>query len=130
MSTTTNEAVATEVLAAEHARVAAIRDADWTRFADFLGEDLTYTHMNGTTDTKAENLALQQASPRTYKRTDLVVRVLGDDAAVMTGGIEVTVAPLPDGTPERVLSGTILQVWARREGRWQLVAAQATGVPR
>jgi hypothetical protein len=95
---------------------------------DFLGSDLTYTHMNGKIETKAENLAAMKAVSRSYKRWDLKVRAFGD-LAVMNGGFEATMAPLPDGTPERKLVGRVLQVWAKRDGAWQMIAFQATAVP-
>lgn len=129
MSATSDAEVATEVIAAENERLAAIRAGDWARFSGVVGDDLVYTKMDGALETKADYLDVLQASPRTYTRNNLVVRVFGD-VAVMHGGIQVTVAAQPDGTPERVRTGTILQVWAKRDDRWQLVAAQATDVPK
>ena len=60
--------------------------------------------------------------------TVILARAFGD-VAVMNGGFEATMAPLPDGTPERKLVGRALQVWAKREGAWQMIAFQATAVP-
>jgi len=123
-----DEVIVAEVLAAEEARIAAIHAADWDRVSDFLGSDLTYTHMNGKLETKAENLAAMQTATRSYKRSDLKVRTFGD-IAVMNGGFEATMAPLPDGTPERKLIGRAIQVWAKRDGAWRMIAFQATAVP-
>jgi ketosteroid isomerase-like protein len=131
MTTTTDtsdEVVVAEVLAAEEERIAAIHLADWDRVSEFLGSDLTYTHMNGKLETKAQNLAAMQSATRSYKRSDLQVRTFGD-VAVMNGGFEATMAPLPDGTPERKLVGRAIQVWAKRDGAWQMIAFQATAVP-
>jgi ketosteroid isomerase-like protein len=128
MTTASDETIAAEVLAAEEARIAAVHAGDWERLSDFLGSDLTYTHMNGKIENKAENLAAMKAVSRSYKRSDLKVRAFGD-VAVMNGGFEATMAPLPDGTPERRLVGRALQVWAKREGAWQMIAFQATAVP-
>jgi hypothetical protein len=127
-SDTADKVVVAEVLAAEEARIAAIHAADWDLLSDFLGSDLTYTHMNGKLENKAENLAALQAVSRSYKRSDLQVRTFGD-IAVMNGGFEATMAPLPDGTPERKLTGRAIQVWAKRDGAWQMIAFQATAVP-
>jgi ketosteroid isomerase-like protein len=128
MTTSSDESIVAEVLAAEEARIAAVHAGDWERLGDFLGEDLTYTHMSGKIETKDENLAAMKAVPRSYKRSDLKVRTFGD-LALMNGGFEATMAPLPDGTPERTLVGRVLQVWAKREGAWQMIAFQATAVP-
>jgi ketosteroid isomerase-like protein len=128
MTISSDETIVAEVLAAEEARIAAVHAADWERLSDFLGSDLTYTHMNGKIETKAENLAAMKAASRSYKRSELKVRTFGD-VAVMNGGFEATMPPLPDGTPERTLVGRALQVWAKREGAWRMIAFQATAVP-
>jgi len=127
MTSSSDETTVAEVLAAEEARIAAVHAGDWERLSDFLGGDLTYTHMSGKIETKAENLASTKAVSRSYKRSDLKVRPFGD-MAVMNGGFEATMAPLPDGTPERKLVGRALQVWAKRDGAWQMIAFQATAV--
>jgi hypothetical protein len=128
MSTSSDETIIAEVLAAEEGRIAAVHAGDWERLGEYLGSDLTYTHMNGKFENKDENLAAMKAVSRSYKRSDLKVRAFGD-VAVMNGGFEATMAPLPDGTPERILVGRAIQVWAKREGAWQMIAFQATAIP-
>ena len=128
MTTSSDETIVAEVLAAEEGRIAAVHAGDWERLGEYLGSDLTYTHMNGKFENKAENLAAMKAVSRSYKRSDLKVRTFGD-VAVMNGGFEATMAPLPDGTPERKLVGRALQVWAKRDGAWQMIAFQATAIP-
>lgn len=130
MSTTvsSDETVIAEVLAAEEARLAAIHASDWNALERFLGEDLTYTHMSGKIDTKAENIEGLKNGPRTYKRSDLRVRPYGN-FAVMNGILDVTMLPLPDGTPGNLLHGRVVQVWVRRDDRWQMIVFQATAVP-
>jgi hypothetical protein len=123
-----DEQVIVEVLATEGDRLAAIHAADWSRLSELLGEDLTYTHMSGLFENKEENILGLHARPRTYERRDLVVRPLGD-VAVMNGLIDVAMPELPDGTPARALHGRVVQVWARRDGRWQMIVFQATAVP-
>lgn len=115
------------VLEAENARITAINQADWDTASQFLGEDLTYTHMNGLMQNKAENIEGTRARPRTYRRSDLSVRVIGE-VAVMNGMIDVDMHPSADRTAER-LHGRVVQVWAYRDGRWQMIVFQATAVP-
>jgi ketosteroid isomerase-like protein len=128
MPSAPDETTISEVLAAEDERIAAIHAGDWDRVGEFLGDDLSYTHMSGKLENKAENMAQNAAVRRSYKHTDILVRPFGD-TAVMNSGLEVTVAPLPDGTPERLLLGRAIQVFAKRDGKWQMIAFQATAVP-
>jgi hypothetical protein len=118
-----------EVLGAEAARLAAIDTRDWAALELILGDDLSYVHSDtGVREDKAANLATLHQSPRSYKRRGLKVRHYGD-TAVMTGEIDITVDALPDGSPERHVFSSATQVWVRREGRWQMVAFQATMIP-
>jgi ketosteroid isomerase-like protein len=124
----TDERVVKEILEAEEARLTAIHTSDWSRLSELLGDDLTYTHMSGLFENKAENIVALQARPRVYTREDLVVRPFGD-VAVLDGLLHVAMPPSPDGTPARHLHGRAVQVWARRDGRWQMVVFQATSLP-
>ncbi|MCL2396169.1 MAG: nuclear transport factor 2 family protein [Acidimicrobiaceae bacterium] len=130
MSTTyeADEQVISEILEAEQERLAAIHASDWSRLSELLGDDLTYTHMNGLSENKEENITALQARPRFYEREGLSVRTFGD-VAVLHGLIHVSMDPSPDGTPARQLHGRVTQVWARRDGRWQMVVFQATALP-
>ena len=124
----TDEQTVKEILQAEEDRLAAIHASDWSRLSELLGDDLTYTHMSGLFENKDENLAALKERPRVYKREGLAVRSFGD-VAVLDGLIHVTMDPSPDGTPGRQLHGRVVQVWVRRDGRWQMVVFQATALP-
>jgi ketosteroid isomerase-like protein len=124
----TDEQVVKEILEAEEQRLAAIHASDWSRLGELLGDDLTYTHMSGLFENKEENIAGLKARPRTYKREGLVVRPFGD-VAVLGGLLHVVMEAAGDGTPARTLHGRVVQVWARRDGRWQMVVFQATALP-
>jgi ketosteroid isomerase-like protein len=114
------------VLAAETSRLKAIDDRDWTALEMILADDLSYVHSDtGLYEDKAANLLTLKASPRSYKRRDLKVRPYGD-TAVMTGEIDITIDALPDGTAEQHIFSLATQVWVRRDGRWKMVAFQAT----
>jgi hypothetical protein len=90
MPSAPDETTISEVLAAEDERIAAIHAGDWDRVGEFLGDDLSYTHMSGKLENKAENMAQNAAVRRSYKHTDILVRPFGD-TAVMNSGLEVTV---------------------------------------
>jgi ketosteroid isomerase-like protein len=129
MSATTEaeQAVVAEVLAAEEARLAAIDAQDWAAAAEYLAEDVVYVHMNAKLEGKEGNLAELKEAPRHYSHSELVVQPYGD-FAVMTGVLDVAFPPNPDGT-SRGARGRAIQVWARQDGRWVMVAFQATAIP-
>lgn len=120
--------VAEAVLQAEQRRLAAIHQADWVALDQLSADDLTYTHMSGMIQNKPEYMQDMREKPRTYRRSDLRVRLFGD-VAVMNGMLDVDMRASADGTPARRLHGRTVQVWALRDGRWQMVAFQATAVP-
>jgi hypothetical protein len=113
-----------EVIAAEEARCRAVDASDRAALSVILGDDFTNQHSSGTTENKEEKLdRCSSASHTTYTRgDDLFVRIYGD-TAVMTGDMD-THFPSKDGEPGRVLGQVAIQVWVRRDVRWQLVAMQ------
>jgi len=110
-----------EVLALEAERCRAISEEDWPALEALLADDLTHTHMTGTTQDKATYLAHLRRNRRSTARGDLLVRVFGDDVVVVTGP-QVNV--LDGGAPQASES---LQVWVRRPPTWELVACTASG---
>jgi hypothetical protein len=44
--------------------------------------------------------------------------------AVVTGDMDMHFPDAADGTPGRLMPSVALQVWVKRDGRWQLVAIQ------
>ena len=115
-----------EVLATEAARLHAIDVRDWHALDRILGDDLSYVHSDtGRYEDKATNLATLRESPRHYVRHDLVVRPYGN-VAVLTGEIEITIEALENISPEQHIFSFATQVFAKRDGRWQMVVFQAT----
>lgn len=126
MSDQAAQSVIDEVLAAEAARLRAIDERDFAALDLLLGEDLSYVHSDtGQYEDKASNMAMLQASPRSYKRRDLRVRPYGD-VAVMTGEIDITVDEIKGVSKERHIFSFATQVWVKRDTRWQMVVFQAT----
>lgn len=97
----------------------------------FWAEDLVYTSSNGTRFGKAEILAgFAESEPSdelpavAYSAAEIDVRVFGDAAIV---AFRLVGTP-SDGTDilEYFNTGTFM----KREGTWQVVAWQATSIPR
>jgi ketosteroid isomerase-like protein len=90
-----------------------------------LSDDLTYVHASGLVQSKAEFIADLQSSKRVYKsitNSDVKVRVL-QGTAIITSKSEINVSF--DGK-ENDLSLQVIEVYAKRNERWQLIAYQST----
>ena len=116
-----------EVLQADEARVRALIDNDVDALDRLLADDLTYVHSNGMLDTKESYIGgLRSGHSRylTMDMSDLKVRSLGDtalinakfNARVKVGDHEVNPQP------------RVLIVYAKRDGRWQMIAWQSTPI--
>lgn len=119
--------VADRILELDRLRFAADLRGDAAALDSLLADDLTYVRSSGAVDTKAQYLrSLGATGPYALDSlvpTDLAVRVFGE-AAVVTGRLIVKLRAQPAPYAIR-----FTDVWARREGRWRLVAFQATRLP-
>jgi hypothetical protein len=114
-----------KILDLETKRIAAMVAKDIPALDALLGDDLSYTHSGGSTDTKASFLALIKERGRylgiDYLKTQ--VSAWGDSTAMVRGLAQIRL----EGTPGyQVL---FLDVWGIRNGTWKMVAWQATRVP-
>ena len=116
-----------EVGEADAGRVKALLENDFGALAALLGDDLTYVHSNGMLDTKTSYIeGLRSGASRylTMDMSDVTVRAMSDtavinakfDARVLVRGNEVNPKP------------RVLIVYAKRDGRWQMVAWQSTPI--
>jgi len=125
-TTTRNEDVKEEIKRLEMERIEAATHGD-TRFLELsTADDYTATNAFGQTSTKAQmldDLRSGQVKLSPFSREDLNVRVYGD-TAVVTGRSTVTVK----GTDRLGIGDQLrfIQVFAKRNGRWQAVAFQQT----
>jgi ketosteroid isomerase-like protein len=106
-------------LNAEYIR--AVQESDVTRFEALLADDFLCTHFDGSFVDRAQFLK-QTAAPSKLsglQAHDVDVRLFGD-FAIVHGRTEYT---KPDGFPGR---GRYTDVYARRKGRWQAIAAHVT----
>ena len=102
--------------------------ADAQALDAILADDLTYIHTTTREDSKKSLIESLVSGSLSYESIDtegVRVRIYGD-AAVVTGNAAIRVS-----SGGRLLSFSILftDVYARREGRWQMVAWQSTRKP-
>lgn len=119
-----------DILAIERQRVAAMVDRDLATLDSLLADDLTYTHSGGRTDTKASFIALIGETDHGYLGVDYSdeeVRPCGGDGAIVRGIAQIRL--IRAGGEKISYPVLFLDVYARRDGRWQMVAWQATRVP-
>lgn len=116
------------------AREAERRDAlvadDMDRFADLIADDVVHVHTTGNVHDKAALIGHAGSFLEflEVERGPLAIRRLSPDAAVMTGPMTNVVRRR--GVDERVeVSAFVTQVWARREGRWQIMSFHAVRAP-
>ncbi len=122
------EDVVAGVARADEARYEAMRAADMPALGATLGDDLVYTHSSSVVDSKQSYMASIASGKVRYKRTDrhdVLIRAMGC-TAVMTGR-GVFLVEL-DGK-ETTVDLRFTNVWARRDGNWQMVGWQATRIP-
>jgi ketosteroid isomerase-like protein len=129
MGSATEDTVIAEVLAADAERLEAIHSRDWDKLAEILSDDLTYTHMNGTFETKTENLVAFQVGSRFYEPRNVQIRPYGD-MAIMNYDTQITIKRNPEDETGIVLQGRVMQVWRKQAGRWQVVGTQNTQLPK
>ncbi len=117
-----------QIRAAEAQRYQAMRAGDAATMAALFAEELTYTHSNGTRDTRQSYIEKVSTGYIVYRSIDSAtesVTVIGD-LAVAHGQMRADV--LTGGRPARLDTST-LAVWVRRESNWQLLAYQPTVNP-
>lgn len=109
------------------------RDADTVRCV--LADDIVLTYPDGTTGTKAEEVRIIESGAITMDSWELQepkVTVLNADTAFITGRGIIRNGKYKDPNSKQTIDITgeyrFLDVYARRNGRWQAVASQATPI--
>ncbi len=118
------------VLAAENGWSKGVTGPDYAMLDKFLADDLTYTHSNGASDTKASYIQKMKDGKMRYFKADYVaeprVQILGKDSALTFGKVNVvTLGANASQVPATLI---FLHVFAKRHGQWQLVAHQSAKV--
>ena len=117
--------IESEIRDLETRRFRALTEADVPALERLLADDLIYTHASGWRQTKAEFLASIRSGELLYHSfasDDLNVRGYGN-VVLVTGHAAAKVRAKGQ---ELNVSLLYLEAYVKREGRWQLVAWQAT----
>ena len=117
-----------QIVELERERLKAMINADSEALNSILSDDLTYIHTTTREDSKKSLIDSLASGGLSYKSMDtegVKVRIYGD-AAVVTGSAAIKVS-----SGGRLLEFSILftDVYAKQEGRWQMVAWQSTRKP-
>ena len=117
-----------EVLRVEQARVRALLAADAAALEPLLGDDLLYVHAGGWAQTRKEFLESVRKGELKYdsmQHHDVRAHLYGD-AAVLTGRSAVGVRSARRQMQLLEMEILFTAVYARIDGRWQLVVWQST----
>jgi hypothetical protein len=113
------------LLAIDQKRINAQIQGDVSTLEMLLGDDLLYVHAAGLMQSKVEFIADLKSGKRQYKsikNSDMKLHMT-KDLAVISAQSDIVV----DSQGREVnLSVRIVEVYAKRGGRWQLIAYQAT----
>lgn len=111
-----------ELMAAHEAYMVAARAGDSAPLEKLFGEGLQYSHSNGKLENKREAIdAIAKGKPN-FKLHEQSVVVHGNTATV-----RAKITSINPKTGDLVL--TVLQVWAKKGGQWQMVQRQTTRLP-
>lgn len=121
-----------DVLAAEHARAAALVARDTQALATLLHDELQYIHATGVLHDRAGLLRFVQDGPRFLAAELRTPRVrLQGPCALVTGELQLRLQREPGSAPVEARS-LVSQVWLRAGDpphRWRLALFQSTRFP-
>ena len=118
-----------EVLETEARRIDAMVRQDLPALAATLADDMLYTHSAGRTDDKAAFLALIGGNATRYVGVDysgVTTVPCGSDTVVVRGRAQIRLLRSGEPTEWPV---AFLDVYTRRDGRWQMVSWSAVRLP-
>ena len=117
-----------EIVELDRRRMDLMCRQDVAALRELLADDLVYTHSSAKVDTKQSLLDGMESGSTVYRSiepSEVRAQALGD-AVVLTGvariGVTSNGRPLEFGV-------RFTDVYARRDGRWQMVAWQSTRLP-
>ena len=125
----TPAATAAALIAADDARIAAMRRPDRAALEAAFSDELRYAHSNGTIDTKASFIEVLATGKTKYLGYDHVERQFTFPApgiALMTGKARIQ-AESSNGKMDNVLS--YLAAWRVEDGKWRFLAWQSCRLP-
>jgi ketosteroid isomerase-like protein len=117
-----------EIEALERARFKAQIAMDIKTLRPMLADDLYYCHSFGACQNKEEFIAFVTSGTNKYLAMDVIdmkPRLVGG-AMVVNGKLDIRVVT---NGQEQHFQGIYTDVYAKRDGRWQLVTWQSTRLP-
>ena len=116
------------VIDLDRKRMQAMAAKDITTLESLLADDLVYTHSSARLDTKQSLIVGMTSGSTVYtsvEPSDVKAQDFGD-TVVLTGTCQIKVTA--NGTPN-AFGVRFTDVYARRNGRWQMVTWQSTRLP-
>ena len=116
------------IIALDKKRMTAMAERDYATLNELIADDLVYAHSTARLDTKQSLIANMQSGGTVYTSvvpSDVKAQDLGD-AVVLTGTCRIGVNA---GGRANNFGVRFTDVYARRGGRWQMVAWQSTRLP-
>lgn len=126
---TAHAADVAEILAADDARIAAMKGRDGEKLAAVFSDDLHYAHSNGVVDTKASFMEVLTSGATRYTGYDHVERkaTFPTPGVALVSGRARIQAETAKGAMDAVLG--YLAVWRLEEGKWRFLAWQSCRLP-
>ena len=109
-------------------RMQAMAEKDFATLNAVLADDLIYTHSSARLDSKQSLIGNMQSGATVYtsvEPSEVKAQDLGD-AVVLTGVAQIKVTA--NGNP-LAFGVRFTDVYAKRDGRWQMVTWQSTKLP-
>jgi hypothetical protein len=129
LSAFAQEATESELNRLEDLRYQAMKDVDVPTLEKIFAEEFVYQTLQGKTHTKQSYIASLQSGDvkiNAFKRENSRVKFLGEVATVMaTAHLDIVL-----GGEAKKISLFYLNVWIKRDGRWQLLQRQSTALPK
>ena len=116
------------VIDLDRKRMQAMAAKDITTLESLIADDLVYTHSSARLDTKQSLIVGMTSGSTVYtslEPSDVKAQDLGD-TVVLTGVAQINV--VSNGAPN-TFGVRFTDVYAKRDGRWQMVTWQSTRLP-
>ena len=116
------------IIELDRKRMTAMAQKDIATLNELIADDLIYTHSSARLDTKTSLIGNMESGSTVYTSvvpSDVKAQDLGD-TVVLTGSCKISVNA--GGRPNS-FGVRFTDVYARRNGRWQMVAWQSTRLP-
>ena len=116
------------VIELDRKRMNAMAQKDLATLNEVIAEDLVYTHSSARLDTKQSLIGNMESGSTVYTSvvpSDVKAQDLGD-SVVLTGSCRISVN---SGGNAMSFGVRFTDVYARRNGKWQMVTWQSTRLP-